>query len=249
MTAILETRALRKSFGGLVVTRDVDLTLEEGETHALIGPNGAGKTSLVNLLSGTLSPTAGDVLLAGEIITRLPSHRRARRGLARTFQISTLFDSFTAEKSLVLALLARQGHCYRLGRMAGFSCLRDEARRLLDLVGLTGRNLVPTASMSHGEHRQLELALALAASPKVMLLDEPMAGLGGEETAKMIELLRSLRGRYTILLVEHDMDAVFALADRISVLAEGRLIATGSPADIRSNAGVRQAYFGDDDGD
>lgn len=242
---LLKIDGLHKRFGGVVATDDVYLDVLPGETHAIIGPNGAGKTTLVAQLSGQLAPDAGRVTFDGRDVTRLPEHRRAHVGIARSFQITSVFMDLTVLDNVALAVQAHQGHSFRLWRPAqNDAALRTPARNHLQAVGLADRADRTVASLSHGERRQLEMAMALAGQPKLMLLDEPMAGMGAEETARMIEILRSLHGQ-TILLVEHDMDAVFALADRISVLVYGRVIATGSPEDVRSNEEVRRAYLGE----
>lgn len=244
---LLSTRGLIKRFGGLVATDHVDLDVAVGSIHALIGPNGAGKTTLISQLSGEIRPDAGSIMLEGRDITRAPVHRRCRLGLARSFQITSIFPDFSTRENVAMAVQSRLGHSFRFWRQAR----RDPARTapaeaLLADVGLGGRADVPAAALSHGEHRQLEIAMALATSPRLLLLDEPMAGMGVEESARMVETLLALKGRVTILLVEHDMDAVFALADRITVLVYGRAIATGTPDEIRGNPQVRQAYLGDE---
>ncbi|WP_135465928.1 ABC transporter ATP-binding protein [Crenalkalicoccus roseus] len=245
---LLELRRLRKQFGGLVVTNDVSLSVPAGEIHAIIGPNGAGKTSLIHQVSGTLAPDAGQILFAGRDITRLPLHRRVRAGLARSFQITCIVPGFTALENVALAVQAREGSSFRFFRPVALEApLNDAARAALEEVGMGARAAVPAGSLSHGEKRQLELAIALATRPRLLLLDEPLAGAGPEETERLIAILRRLRRDYTIVLVEHDMRAVFALADRISVLVYGRVIATGSPDAIRGNAEVRAAYLGEDE--
>jgi branched-chain amino acid transport system ATP-binding protein len=245
---LLEVEGLYKAFGALVATDDVSLRIRRGEIHALIGPNGAGKTTLVGQLTGELTPNAGRIVFDGRDITTLSTARRARLGLARSFQISSIFGSFSAEGNVALAVQATQPHSFRFWRRAaGIARLRTPARELLTAVGLGGRGDVIAARMSHGQHRQLELGMALATRPSMLLLDEPMAGLGIEESRAMSQLLAGVKGRYTILLIEHDMDVVFALADRISVLVAGRIIATGSPDEIRSNPRVRVAYLGEED--
>ncbi|MFO1082528.1 MAG: ABC transporter ATP-binding protein [Reyranellaceae bacterium] len=238
MTAppILRVGGLQKRFGGVLAVDDVGLELAEGELHALIGPNGAGKTTLIHLLSGALQPSAGTIALDGRDVTRLPMHRRVRLGLARSYQITSLFPAFTARENAALAL---QG----AGRPHG----RAEAEAALDEVGLAGRADQLAGALAHGERRQLELGLALATGARVLLLDEPMAGTGPDESARLLELLRRLKGRHTILLVEHDMDAVFRLADRITTLVYGRVIACGAPDEIRRHPEVRRAYLGEDD--
>ncbi|MCU0946163.1 MAG: ABC transporter ATP-binding protein [Rubritepida sp.] len=245
---LLELRRLAKSFGGLRVTDDVSLDLHQGEVHALIGPNGAGKTTLIHQISGTLAPDSGSIRFLGEDITRLPMARRARRGLARSFQITSVIPAFSALDNVALAVQARTGSSFRFFRPAAREhALNEPAMAALAEVGLDSRAAVPAADLSHGEKRQLELAIALAMAPRVLLLDEPLAGTGPEEAERLIRILSALRARYGILLIEHDMQAVFALADRISVLAQGRVIASGTPDAIRADAAVREAYLGDDD--
>jgi branched-chain amino acid transport system ATP-binding protein len=245
---LLRLDGLRKRFGGLAVTDDVSLDLAEGEIHAVIGPNGAGKTTLINQVSGTLAPDSGRVIFAGLDVTRLPMPRRVRAGLARTFQITSVLPGFSALENVALAVQAREGSSFRFFRPAASEArLNRAAQAALDAVGLGDRAALPAGALSHGEKRQLELATALATRPRLLLLDEPLAGAGPEETDRLIALLRRLKSNYAILLVEHDMRAVFALADRISVLVYGRVIATGDPAAIRANAEVRAAYLGEDD--
>jgi branched-chain amino acid transport system ATP-binding protein len=245
---LLSLRNLRKRFGGLAVTDDVSLDLLPGEIHAVIGPNGAGKTTLINEISGVLPVDSGEILFEGRDVTALPMHRRARLGLARSFQITSVVPAFTALENVALAVQARAGSSFRFFRPAsGEARLNGPAMTALDQVGLAGRAATPAGAMSHGEKRQLELAIALATEPRLLLLDEPLAGAGPEETERLIGILRGLKSRYAILLVEHDMQAVFAMADRISVLVYGRVIATGTPAAIRGNAEVQAAYLGEDD--
>ena len=245
--SLLDIRGLHKSFGGIRATDDLTLAVAEGELHAVIGPNGAGKTTLVSQLSGLQYPDAGTITFAGRDITRLPAHRRARLGMARSFQVTSLVMDMSVLDNVALAVQARQGSSFRFLRPArSIPALRDPARALLEQVGLGAKADIPTSALSHGEHRSLEIAIALAAEARLMLLDEPMAGLGTEEAAAMVELLRGIKGRQAILLIEHDMDAVFALADRISVLVYGHVIATGTPDEIRGNARVREAYLGED---
>jgi branched-chain amino acid transport system ATP-binding protein len=245
---VLELRSLSKRFGGLLVTDDVTLDVRQGEIHALIGPNGAGKTTLIHQVSGTLAPDAGRIRFLGEDITGLPMAARARRGLARSFQITSIIPSFSALENAALAVQARRGSSFRFfGAVARETSLNAEAMAALAEVGLDARADSPAAALSHGERRQLELAVALAMQPRALLLDEPLAGTGPEEAERLIRLLSGLRARYAVLLVEHDMQAVFALADRISVLAQGRVIATGTPAEIRADATVRAAYLGEEE--
>jgi branched-chain amino acid transport system ATP-binding protein len=214
----------------------------------VIGPNGAGKTTFIKQLSGELRPDSGRVRLAGEDITTLPVQRRSRKGLARSFQITSIYRDFSALDNVALAVQAHAGHSFRFWRQARADvALTRPARQILEKVGLEKRSHVIAANLSHGEQRQLEIAMALATQPRLLLLDEPVAGMGTDESQRMIGFLAGLKGEKTIVLVEHDMDAVFSLADRISVLVYGRIIATGTPAEIRANAGVRAAYLGEDD--
>ena len=245
---LLRIEGLTKHFGGVVATDGVNLEVPPGELHAVIGPNGAGKTTLIGQLTGEVVSDAGRVRFAGEDITSQPVYRRSRRGLARSFQITSLFNDFTALDNVALAVQAHAGHSFRFWRDARREDeLREPARAALARVGLAGRENTIVSSMSHGEHRQLEIAMTLATRPRMLLLDEPMAGMGPEESVRMIALLRELKRDLTILLIEHDMDAVFALADRISVLVYGQVIASGEPAAIRANEDVRKAYLGDQD--
>jgi branched-chain amino acid transport system ATP-binding protein len=244
---LLELRNLRKSFGALVVTDDVNLTIAPGELHAVIGPNGAGKTTLIHQISGLLPPASGEIRLDGLDITELPSHERVRRGLARSFQITSILPGFSALENVALAVQARSGSSFRFfGNVSGDQRLNEPAMDCLDRVALGHRAAVTAGLLSHGEKRQLELAIALATAPKVLLLDEPLAGTGHDESQRVVEILRALKRHLTIVLIEHDMEAVFSLADRVSVLVYGRIIATGSPQAIRANAEVRQAYLGEE---
>ena len=244
--ALLTIEGLTKRFGGVIASDNVGLDVRKGELHAIIGPNGAGKTTLIGQLCGEIVPNAGRIHFDGRDITALPVHDRSLLGLARSFQITSLFPQFTALDNVALAVQAHAGHSFRFWRPArAESELRAPARLALERVGLAHRANTMLSSMSHGEHRQLELAIALASKPSMLLLDEPMAGLGPDESARMVKTLRELKRELTILLIEHDMEAVFALADRITVLVYGRVIASGSPADIRANAEVRQAYLGE----
>jgi len=243
---LLQIEGLTKRFGGIVASDDVTLSIPQGELHAIIGPNGAGKTTLIGQLTGELSSQSGRIRFGGEDITAQPAHRRSLLGLARSFQITSLFLDFTALDNVALAVQAHVGHSFRFWRDArDVRELREPARAALQRVGLGGRADALVANMSHGEHRQVEIAMALATRPRMLLLDEPMAGMGTDESARMVKLLRELKQELTILLIEHDMDAVFALADRISVLVYGRIIATDAPAAIRANLEVRRAYLGE----
>ncbi|MEM8950965.1 MAG: ABC transporter ATP-binding protein [Pseudomonadota bacterium] len=244
---ILKTEGLRKAYGALKVTDDVSIDLMPGELHAIIGPNGAGKTTLIHQLSGRLAADAGRVLFEGEDVSALSMARRARRGIARTFQITSLLPGFSVLENAALAVQARSGSSFSFFRRAAYErALNDEAMIALETVGIADRADQPASALSHGEQRQLELAVALATKPKLLLLDEPLAGTGQEESADMIELIKGLKGRLPAFLIEHDMDAVFALADRISVLVYGRIIASGPPEAIRADADVRRAYLGEE---
>jgi branched-chain amino acid transport system ATP-binding protein len=243
---LLRVEKLVRRFGGIVATDNVSLDVARGELHAIIGPNGAGKTTLISQLTGQLLPHSGAIRLAGADITRVPAYRRSALGLARSFQITSLLSDFTALDNVALAAQAHDGHSFRFwGNARKESGLRNTALSALDRVGLGRRADTPVSQLSHGEQRELELAVALATSPQVLLLDEPMAGLGITESARMVKLLQELRREVTIVLVEHDMDAVFALADRISVLVYGRVIASGQPSEIRQNEEVKRAYLGE----
>jgi branched-chain amino acid transport system ATP-binding protein len=238
-SSVLHVRGLQRRFGGVLAVDDVSLDLAEGELHAVIGPNGAGKTTLIHLLSGALRPSAGTVVLDGRDITGLAMHRRVRLGLARSYQITSVFPNFTVLENLALAL---QG----AGRSDDRGRARDRALAELDGVGLGNRADQLAGALAHGERRQLELGLALATGARILLLDEPMAGMGPEEAARILGLLEALKRRRTILLVEHDIDAVFRLADRISTLVYGRVIASGAPDEIRRHPDVRRAYLGEE---
>jgi branched-chain amino acid transport system ATP-binding protein len=243
---VLALRGLKKSFGALRVTDDVSLDLLPGECHALIGPNGAGKTTLLHIVSGQLMPDGGTILFAGRDVTRLPAHARARIGLARTYQITSVVPSFTALDNVALAVQARAGNARLFRRAAGDERLEAPARAALKAVGLEARAGVAAGLLSHGEKRALELAMALAQEPVALLLDEPMAGMGREESVALTRTLSRLKSRYAMLLVEHDMEAVFALADRVSVLTYGRVLATDAPDAVRADPAVREAYLGED---
>jgi branched-chain amino acid transport system ATP-binding protein len=243
---LLRVEKLVRRFGGITATDNVSLDVAAGELHAIIGPNGAGKTTLISQLTGHLAPDSGSVSLGGLDITYLPAYRRCALGLARSFQITSLLLDFTAADNVALAAQAHQGHSFRFWADARKEQgLRDAAQAALQRVGLAERANVLVSKLSHGEQRELELAVALATKPQLLLLDEPMAGLGVTESARMVKLLQELRKEVTIVLVEHDMEAVFALADRISVLVYGRVIASGAPSDIRQNEEVKRAYLGD----
>ena len=245
---MLEVKALTKNFGALRASDGIDFDVKEGETHALIGPNGAGKTTFIGQLAGDLRPDAGRIVFAGEDITSLPAPRRARKGLARSFQITSVYPEFSALQNVALAVQASAGHSFRFWRDARDDpALIGPAQQVLHEVGLSSRTGVLAANLAHGEQRQLEVAIALATRPRLLLLDEPMAGMGVEESQRMIALLAGLKRRQTIILVEHDVDAVFRLADRISVLVYGRIVATDVPEKIKLDPEVRRAYLGVDD--
>lgn len=243
---LLKVDGLKKTFGGVVATDDVALDVRLNEVHAIIGPNGAGKTTLITQLFGEQLPDAGHVFFKGNDITKLPVHKRSGIGLARSFQITSVFMDFSVLDNVALAVQAHSGHSFRFWKPAATELeLRSSAMNALVQVGLDNRAESKASELSHGERRQLEIAMALATDPVFLLLDEPMAGMGAEETASMVALLKGLKKNRAILLVEHDMNAVFELADRISVLVYGRIIATGTPDEIRNNAQVREAYLGE----
>ena len=244
---MLELAGVCKRFGGLVATDDVTLNVARGEVHALIGPNGAGKTTLVAQIAGTLATDAGRIAFDGADITQLPTHARVAAGLARSYQITSIFRRFSVLDNLALAVQARSGSSFSFWRPAAAeTALFDEARAIAGEIDLASRVDSLAANLSHGEQRVLEVGLALATRPRLVLLDEPMAGMGPQESARMIALIERIRARVTVLLVEHDMDAVFRLADRISVLVDGRLIASGAPQEIRADPAVRRAYLGEE---
>ena len=244
---LLRIEALRKSFGRLIVTDDVTLEVLPGELHAIIGPNGAGKTTLINQICGLLASDQGRVVFAGEDVTALRPEQRALRGLARSFQVTSILPGFAVIENVALAVQARSGSSFRFrGRAAAERALNEPALAALAAIGLAERAQVPAGQLSHGEKRTLELAIALAMEPKLLLLDEPMAGISREEADRLITVLRGFKGRFAMILVEHDMTAVFALADRISVLLYGRILASGAPAAVRGDPRVVAAYLGDE---
>jgi branched-chain amino acid transport system ATP-binding protein len=244
---MLELRGVTKHFGGVVATDHVDLDVTQGEVHALIGPNGAGKTTLIGQISGNLRTDAGTVRFLEKDVTALRQHERVRLGLARSYQITSIFKRFTVLDNLALAVQARSGSSFSFWRpVAAEAALFDEARTISREIGLAERLGVMAGNLAHGEQRALEVGLALATRPRLVLLDEPMAGMGPEESQRVIALIGRIRAGATVLLVEHDMDAVFRLADRITVLVNGRVIASGRPAEIRSDKDVRRAYLGDE---
>ena len=242
---ILKVEGLNKRFGAVVATDNLNFEVEPGEIHAVIGPNGAGKTTFVAEIAGMIQPDSGRIVFAGRDITRLPAAARSQLGLARSFQITSIFKNFTALENVMMSIQAHDGHSFRLWRaVRSDKGLTEPAGEMLDRIGLGHRAGIVAANLAHGEQRQLEIAMALATNPKLLLLDEPTAGMGPEDTRRMTEFLAALKGEYSMLLIEHDMDTVFALADRITVLVYGRAIATGTPAAIRANAEVRAAYLG-----
>ncbi len=243
---LLIVERLVKRFGGLLATDHVNLEVRSGETHALIGPNGAGKTTLISQLQGELRPDEGTIRFAGRDITREPAHRRSWAGLARSFQTSSIFPRFTALANVTIAVQARAGHSFRFWKPAlDDPRLTLPAREALETIGLAHRADIRAQELSHGERRQLELAMALAMQPMLLLLDEPMAGMGRQDGARMTKILAGLKSRYAMLLVEHDMSAVAALADRVTVLVSGRTIASGPYETIRTNLQVQAAYLGE----
>jgi len=244
---LLRTESLVKRYGGLLVTDSVSIDVRPGELHAIIGPNGAGKTTLINQLSGELHANSGSVLFDGHNVTALPIHDRARRGLLRSYQITSIFEGFTVLENTVLAAMGAKEHAFRFWRpMLGRPDLVKVANEALAVTSLLPRAQTPAAELAYGERRQLELAMALAAQPKVLLLDEPMAGMSAQESAGVVALLKKLKGAHSILLIEHDMDAVFALADRITVLVYGRAMFSGTPDEIRNHPEVKAVYLGDE---
>ena len=243
---LLQIERLTKRFGGVIASDAISLDIPRGEFHAIIGPNGAGKTTLIGLLAGEIAPHDGAIRFDGSDISALSADRRSRLGLARSFQITSLFRDFTALDNVALAVQAHSGHSFRFWSDArSDNTMRAPAQAALERVGLGARADMRVDRLSHGEQRQLEIAMALATRPRLLLLDEPMAGMGPDESARMVAMLRELKGGITILLIEHDMETVFALADRITVLVYGRIIASGDPAKIRADAAVRDAYLGE----
>ncbi len=245
--AALQTESLVKRYGALLVTDRVSLDIRPGELHAVIGPNGAGKTTLINQLSGELPPDEGRIRFDGREVTGLPVDQRARSGLLRSYQITSVFEEFTVRENAMLAAMAARRHVWRFWQpLLADAAARRAADEALQATGLAAQAEVAAGELAYGQRRQLELAMALSARPKFLLLDEPMAGMSAQESAQVTRLLRGLKGRYTILLVEHDMDAVFSLADRISVLVYGQLIFTGTPDEIRRHPEVRAVYLGEE---
>lgn len=243
---LLRVDNLVRRYGGITATDNLSMEVVPGELHAIIGPNGAGKTTLISQLTGQVMPNSGAIYFGGRDVTHLPSYKRSRLGLARSFQITSLLKDFSALDNVALAAQAHDGHSFRFwGNARKEKPLRETARAALERVGLGARADVVVSQLSHGEQRELELAVALATKPQLLLLDEPMAGLGVTESARMVALLKELRKEVTIVLVEHDMEAVFALADRITVLVYGRVIACDVPDAIRKHDEVKRAYLGE----
>jgi len=244
---MLEVRSLTRRFGGLLANDDVSLRVAVGEIHVVIGPNGAGKSTLINMLSGDLAPTSGQILLDGQDVTALPPERRSLLGVGRSYQKTNIFRGFTVRENCRLAAQSRAPHPWRLLRGADrYLDTNRLAQQAIAQAELTGREERIAGTLSHGEQRQLEIALSLATRPKLLLLDEPLAGMGAEESQRMVELIRKLREAHAILLVEHDVDAVFALADTLTVMVEGRILASGVPTEIRRNPEVQAAYLGEE---
>lgn len=246
--SMLRTQSLVKHFGGILVSDSISIDIAPGELHAIIGPNGAGKTTLINQLSGEMASNSGSVWFDGADVTALPIHERARRGLLRSYQITSIFEDFTVRENAVLAAVGAREHGWRfLQPMLSRSGPANSAQDALQACGLAPRAEVPAADLAYGERRQLEMAMALAAQPKFLLLDEPMAGMSVQESAAVVAMLDRLKSRYTILLIEHDMEAVFALADRITVLVYGKVMFTGTPDEIRNHPEVRAVYLGEEE--
>ena len=243
---MLKVEKLVKKFGGLTATDSLDLDVQEGEIHAIIGPNGAGKTTLIHQLSGLLKPDSGSIQFNGREINNFSAPQRCHEGLVRSYQITSIFKDFTVLGNVAMSIQAREGHSFRFWNNAYIdTSLAEKAMKVLTETKLEEKADVLADNLAHGEQRQLEIAMAIATSPKMLLLDEPMAGMGPEESSSVTKFLKSMKSKYTMLLIEHDMDAVFALADRITVLVYGKSIACGIPEEIRSNKEVRTAYLGD----
>lgn len=247
MREVLKVNNLVKKFGGLTATDDLNFSLREGEIHAVIGPNGAGKTTFIHQLAGEIAPTSGSILLEGQDVTRLPIHKRALAGMGRSYQISSVFKSYSVLQNVMLSVQAAQGSSFKFWKpVMSDKRLLDPAIAILEKTDLLRQANVLVGNLAHGVMRQLEIAMALAMEPQVLLLDEPMAGMSHSESGEIVKLLASLKGKYSIVLIEHDMDAVFSLADRISVLVYGHVIACGTPVEIRQSKEVRDAYLGDE---
>ncbi|MBV8210348.1 MAG: ABC transporter ATP-binding protein [Burkholderiaceae bacterium] len=247
--AVLRTEALTRHFGGLVANCDVTIEIHRGLLHAMLGPNGAGKSTMINLLSGDMAPSGGRIFYKGRDISALPADRRSRLGIGRSYQRTNIFPAFTVFENCRLAAQSRRPHATRIFSNAlAYTPVRESAERAMELAGLGHRAARDAGTLSHGEQRQLEIAMVLATDPQVLLLDEPLAGMGGEESSRMVELLRRIAPEHAILLVEHDMDAVFEVAQVVTVMVEGRVLESGPPARIRSSPAVQAAYLGGDGG-
>jgi branched-chain amino acid transport system ATP-binding protein len=245
---VLSLEHIRKNFGQIKATDNVDLSVEEGEIHALIGPNGAGKTTLINQIAGNFFQDSGKIIFCGQDISRMPAHKRALAGLARTFQISSVFDDMTVFENVALSVQATKGHSFRFFKNAGtYSEIRAKAWEYLEITGLVDIADEVSSRVSYGEKNKIELAMALASNPKLILLDEPASGMSIGDSIELIKLLKKLKGSQSILLVEHDMDVIFSLADRISVLVYGKILATGTPNEVKNNSEVLEAYLGGND--
>ena len=245
---ILQTHYLNKNFGGLIATNNVSLAFERGQVHAIIGPNGAGKTTLINLLSGDLQPNQGEILFNGQRITRLPPHKISQMGIGRSYQKTNIFSEFTCFENCWVAAQSRLKTSMRFFRPARrLHDVTERAERALALCGLALRRDSQASAMSYGEQRQLEIGMMLATEPELLLLDEPLAGMGSEESLQVIELLRRLAKDHTLVLIEHDMDAVFSIADQLTVMVNGRILETGTVEQIRSSQAVQEAYLGTDE--
>ncbi|MEE2998469.1 MAG: ABC transporter ATP-binding protein [Pseudomonadota bacterium] len=243
---LLKVENLVKRFGGLIATDSISMDVAKGEIHAIIGPNGAGKTTLIHQLSGILGSDSGAIYFDGNEISHLSAPKRCHAGMVRSYQITSIFKDFSVLDNVSMSIQAREGHSFRFWDNADNDAnLADKAIKILNETNLQDKANVLADNLAHGEQRQLEVAMALATSPKMLLLDEPMAGMGPEESSRVTKFLKSMKGRHTMLLIEHDMDAVFALADRITVLVYGKVIASGSPEEIRNNKEVRNAYLGE----
>ena len=244
---VIEIINLTKSFGAVTASDGLTFSVRRGEIHALIGPNGAGKSTTIGQIVGEIRPDSGRVRFEGHDITHMPIHRRVQLGLQRSYQMTSLFPDFTAEDNVAMAIQAQQGHSFQFwSRARRDPALRQPARLGLKRVGLEDKADLKVAELAHGEQRQLELAMALVTGPSALLLDEPMAGMGQSESLAMMDILRPLKGEVGILLVEHDMDVVFSLADVITVMVKGSVLMTGTPEEVRGNADVRRAYLGDE---
>jgi branched-chain amino acid transport system ATP-binding protein len=244
---VLKLESLRKNFGQIKATDNVDLSVEKGEIHALIGPNGAGKTTLINQIAGNFFQDSGKILFYDQDISGMSPHQRALHGLVRTFQISSVFDDMTVYENVAIAVQATEGHSFRFFRPADrYPGIRSKVMEYLDMTGLSDIADELSSRVSYGEKNKIEIAMALALKPRLILLDEPASGMSLGDSQHLVDLLKKLKGAYSILLVEHDMDVIFSLADRISVLVYGRIIATGSPVEIRNNPEVLEAYLGDE---